>query len=426
MERRQGTIHQFYWAQMTAADFKVAKGIYTTPPERALVFSPKPITETEIAAIGINQHGYMSAHKLRPCSDDEENEILPENHACFYANWIGPYQLLTFVKEHVTISDTVDMTIETGRGYHAEYYCHFKTVKNGQIVTIKKKLPGIKNTLSEIEEAIAWAVMKAPKPPVEVTVMVSPLVNAMLALANDRALYEIKTLINGPMGANSCNQSGSRFASPSITAVSIFRRTGNNSPMAQIEIDGQHKVIEDGQGYTVELKANLSDAMIAGMPGSTLGEVIDAAWAQGLKIRTATRIIADAGKKIEEHIRLRVERTVEPLVVPEKGRPVDYAVELARVTAKARQADIKFSNGLVYAMQQVTPEDLISIIDMCADGNADYLYLDNFGLENWCIKREYGNVFEIWRSPSCNIDELIQQFEALNIEAWGGNQALAA
>lgn len=425
MARRQGAIHQFYWAEMTAADFKRQKGIYPDPPEHALVFSTQPIKEADIVDIVASPYGRNSASKLRPCSDEEENIILPEEHSCFYLNWVYSSGISNFVKQKMAIPDTISMTIEQGRSYSG-YYCHFKTLKNGQIVTIKKKLPGVKNTLAEVEDAIAWAVKKAPAPPTDTEVMVSPLVNAMLALASDRALYEMKNLINGPLSADVTHQSGSRFASTSITAVSIRRRTGHASPMAEIEIDGKHRVVEDGQGYTVELKENLSDVMISGLPESTLGKVIDAVWAQGLKIRTATRILADPIKNIEENIRLRVERTVEPLVMPIKGKPVDFVVELARVTEKARKADIKFSQSLIYAMQQVAPEDLIAMIDMCANSNTEYLDLDAFGLKDWKIKREYGRIFEIWRSPSCDIDELVQQFEALNIEAWIKVPALAA
>ena len=430
MDRRNGMIHQFYWAEITPADFKAIKDKNGRQKyldtRRALVFSTEEITEQDIKHICGHPYARNNDNGMLPCSAEEEDELLSKEHGRYFLHWLGKYNILAFVTKHLTIPDTVEMAVETGRAYDSPYYCHFKTLKNGQVVTVKKKLEGKNNIIAEIEEAISWAIIKAPAPPKQVEVMTSPLVNAMLDLADDRALAEIKGFIDGPLGNTLCQQSGSRFASQSVTAVSIIRRTGNMSPMAEVQIDGKHRIIEDGQGYTVELATGLSDATIAGLPKRTLGEVIDAPWAQGLKIRTASRIAAEPDKGKTEHVRLRVERVVEPLVIPIKGKPVQYAVELARVLEKARQADIKFSQGILYAMQKIKAEELIAMIDMCADSDATYVCLDVFGLEGWHIKREYGNVFEIARSPSYNIDELVREFSALDLKKQGGNRALAA
>jgi hypothetical protein len=317
-----------------------------------------------------------------------------------------------WMNEHLDIPDDLDVWIEHRWN---DLNLVARTMRKGLEVLITRPL----RTDVTLREALAvempYLTRHCRRPPDESGPRCRSYLNAMMTHMTDHAARIHAGWISSLSDPRNDATTTLRLPGDLVRAAGVREATltydaESNSVRATIIMSGGHRLEEDDTGLELSLSEALPASVRIAVVGLPLSDVIGAAWADSLKIKTVRSSGPDEptsmrihceGEPLSQPAGTPLQREEADRILERLGRPgVGNAGEIRRISVTA-----------VQALEGMDPGDMATALTLLTPGAI--LDLEPFGRPGWKLRSQSGTIV-VERSPSLGYGEAFARLTRRN------------
>lgn len=181
-----------------------------------------------------------------------------------------------------------------------------RTLKKGRLVNVRATVPSDRPFPEAIAEVYASLQKKAPAPMVDLLgdqtheYTCGTHVQALMGMLDATGLEMVRSWLardregrtKYTKNSTSMRVPGSFLIGSKVETFSLSSSYKSNAILAEIKLVGGHTIKDDETGSSVEIEAQLPEAVVAALRKRSCGDIFDVPWAAGLTVRTVPTVTA--------------------------------------------------------------------------------------------------------------------------------------
>lgn len=320
----------------------------------------------------------------------DEAAMFPDSPVTYLRGSFSELQADAWARNMVQVPETLDLRFDYVV-WRNKFHVYARTMKDGAEIEVRRKIAGVLPFAEEMASHIRYFERNCPRidAAASVDLVCGAHVNGILSglvgegrdhvarwagrLAHLRADTTSSVTITRAM----------LYRLPGLNKVQLMR--GERSTMIHMtaDIDGGHRIEDDAQGITIEMKAQLPDAVVGSLKGRSMGDVIDLPWLRGVTIRAA--------RIKDDKVIIRGFAPREALHVPDRSEDDSKAVGKHLDDLLGRKDGIeKIDDSVLPYLKVLPPARLLAVLSLVqADGRVS---LDDYGTPGWRLRTMHTTV----------------------------------
>jgi len=282
------------------------------------------------------------------------------------------------------------------------------TMRNGTVTRVKRRVESERVLEDALKPVFRYFQRNCPpvKPGEAEAVTCWPHVNALLAGMTRLGMehtsrWAHRMLVrNDETRKQTLSLTPEMFTEPAgILQMSLKPGANTNAALADIKMEGGHRIVDDEIGITITLGTILPDTVMAALRGRDVREIVDIPWLEGLTIRTA--------KQDGPNAVIRAFAKQEPLALPQDAidDPAAVAAHLRRCVVDEKRL-AQFDEDARPLLEAMTPTTLLAVLLVLErDGTVD---LGDHGMAGWELRR-FGMTIQIMTRPTGDLSEVLDK-----------------
>ena len=347
-------------------------------------------------------HSLACAIGFRPF---DEAAAFPDSPVAYYQYGFNDFDIKAWVQEHLGLPDDIDLEIEYA-GMKVNAYA--TTMRNGTVTRVKRRVESERVLEDALKPVFRYFQRNCPpvKPGEAEAVTCWPHVNALLAGMTRLGMEHTSRWAHRMLVRNDETRKQTLSLTPEMFTVpagilqmSLKPGANTNAALADIKMEGGHRIVDDEIGITITLGTILPDTVMAALRGRDVREIVDIPWLEGLTIRTA--------KQDGPNAVIRAFAKQEPLALPQDAidDPAAVAAHLRRCVVDEKRL-AQFDEDARPLLEAMTPTTLLAVLLVLErDGTVD---LGDHGMAGWELRR-FGMTIQIMTRPTGDLSEVLDK-----------------